>query len=347
MKHKDYLPLYWCKKIEDVFHDKIRKDIDHIEMRGIYSSKLQGKSNPEAVFDYFTSIAEPEYHGASTTVKSGLAQASLAVSLIRQWSVNKQVFKFDGDFIDELLKTEDIFVEQDMFSFLPFKTFFVDISEHEELCKSLDISGYYITVIPMDNYYLFSYCLVNADNGFLYASSMIENTTFQLDITKESTTMRFMELLDNETFKITPKAFNTKIFDKLSLQILLYLSSVEPDIAENEVTRTTYRKPTFEPKNKFSEIQQWDVGVRFGTSIRNWRKKQASSVGGNASGRRLRPHARRAHWQHYWYGKRDGERVRRPKWVSECFVNVQPEDELPAVIHKADSESEAKTTVFN
>ena len=42
------------------------------------------------------------------------------------------------------------------------------------------------------------------------------------------------------------------------VQILNYLSSVQPDIEENPQTKKTYRKPAphTEPKNKYSEIQK-------------------------------------------------------------------------------------------
>ena len=46
------------------------------------------------------------------------------------------------------------------------------------------------------------------------------------------------------------------------------------------------------------------------------------------TGYHVRPHMRRAHWKHYWYGKKDGseERVRRRKFVSAVFINAQDED---------------------
>ena len=64
------------------------------------------------------------------------------------------------------------------------------------------------------------------------------------------------------------------------VQILNYLSSVQPDIEENPQTKKTYRKPAphTEPKNKYSEIQKWDVGVRFGAAFRAWKKEQESTV---------------------------------------------------------------------
>lgn len=53
----------------------------------------------------------------------------------------------------------------------------------------------------------------------------------------------------------------------LIFQTVMYLASKKPDVSENEVTRKTY-KPSKIIKNKFSEIQKWDVGVRYGSEIR-------------------------------------------------------------------------------
>ena len=59
---------------------------------------------------------------------------------------------------------------------------------------------------------------------------------------------------------------NTKLFSILVIQTLTYLASMEPDIRENPETKNTYRPPAKDasPKNKYSEIQKWDVGVRYG-----------------------------------------------------------------------------------
>ncbi len=49
-------------------------------------------------------------------------------------------------------------------------------------------------------------------------------------------------------------------------------------------------------------------------------------------GYHVRPHMRKAHWKHYWYGKKDGseERVKRRKFVSPVFINrTGDEIEMP------------------
>ena len=127
---------------------------------------------------------------------------------------------------------------------------------------------------------------------------------------------------------------------KLLLQILNYLSSVEPDIKENEETQKTYRKPqpNAAPKNKYSEIRKWDVGVRFGVAYRTWQKDKSENECESSRVHRakhnVRPHSRKAHWSHFWYGSGENK-VRRAKWISECFVGMKNGKE-PVVIHKCE-----------
>ena len=55
-------------------------------------------------------------------------------------------------------------------------------------------------------------------------------------------------------------------------------------------------------------------------------------VGYRRTGYHMRPHMRKAHWKHYWYGKKDGseERVKRRKFVSAVFINQTGEEiEMP------------------
>ncbi len=55
-------------------------------------------------------------------------------------------------------------------------------------------------------------------------------------------------------------------------------------------------------------------------------------VGYRKTGYHMRPHMRKAHWKHYWYGKKDGseERVKRRKFVSAVFINQTGEEiEMP------------------
>ncbi len=261
-------------------------------------------------------------------------------------------------------------LSKNSWDFLPFRSFYVDISASKRLCEELAGEGFYITVekVPaqyewdisendsLQEEWIIHLCKVSR-KYFFHDLMTLPNATIEFECTTLETSK--IEVHDviygkNKTtdFKTKSITVNTKEYQILVTQILNYLSSTEPDIHENEQTKVTY-KP--KPKNtnksrtedKFSEIRKWDVGIRFGTAVRKWRlseKAMPDSSDAKDTGEttdrkqrknyRLRPHTRKAHWSHYWYGSGDNK-VRRPKWIAATFVNVgSKQEKTPVVIHK-------------
>ena len=118
-------------------------------------------------------------------------------------------------------------------------------------------------------------------------------------------------------------------------QLLTYMVSHEPQIEESPITKSTYRPPKQGAviKNKFSEIQMHDIGIRFGKSFREQKKKYKCDtfLTRHLENKRKSPipHFRCAHWQGYWVGKGRTDHVVR--WIEPVFVNGEVND---VVIHK-------------
>ncbi|MFA5633360.1 MAG: hypothetical protein WC997_17840 [Porticoccaceae bacterium] len=103
------------------------------------------------------------------------------------------------------------------------------------------------------------------------------------------------------------------------LAMVLYLCSDEPEIDDQEAPgeRPARPKPTrtkkgwrlFPPKKP----RIWTVGEKIGSVLRDAQQ-------GEASGRAVRPHLRRAHWHGFWTGPRDGERKFIYKWLPPTVV---------------------------
>lgn len=280
-----------------------------------------------------------------------------SMSLIMLWSMNKQVFKFDESFLNELINTNSITMTENLWDYLPFDTFYVDISDAKDICERIMGKGIFVRVEKAP--------LKKIKNRLLIAEELHSPTAYAVHVTKVTEELFFSNIFayDNCTSERTidelparneisiisgdggiltktgKATIDERLYRLLVSQILTYLASVEPDVEENENTKRTYRKPKPDtaPKNKFSEIQQWDVGVRFGASYRKWKKSQEepSSNEPKSSGERSkqRPHSRRAHWSHYWYGTGENKE-RRPKWVASYLVNVDDDNQDVAVIHK-------------
>lgn len=135
------------------------------------------------------------------------------------------------------------------------------------------------------------------------------------------------------------------------LQIITYLASQFADVRENPQQKRVHKHfPIIQDKP--TEIRKWDVGIRMGNVIRAANKeevKEDKAAGVEKEEKTTepkphkpsgpkKPHSRRAHWQYYWYGKKDGTEVRyrRLKFVEATFVNfkeVRELDEIPAVYH--------------
>ena len=134
----------------------------------------------------------------------------------------------------------------------------------------------------------------------------------------------------------------------LGYQMIAYLSLEKPELTENPVTKTTYRprKPGEPVRDKFSEIQIRDVGIRYGKDFRKTiqemkEKKPAENKKSNKPVHSVRPHFHCAHWHYHRIGK--GRKELKLMWHEPTFVmgNVK-NAETDVVIHKVSSEKERK-----
>ena len=132
----------------------------------------------------------------------------------------------------------------------------------------------------------------------------------------------------------------------VTFQMIAYLTLEKPEITDNPVTKSTYRKPSpgAKPKNRFSEIEIHDVGIRYGKVFQKQLEDYKKSVNDqekteSESGKRHHKspvaHFRCAHWHTYRYGK--GRQFARLQWQEPTFVcgrNPEITEPQDVVIHK-------------
>ncbi len=384
-KEKEYLPLYWCRNMRRQLRDSINGDISAEELFSFVSdvtgyAKRENSSSALKVMyefgekypdfaDMMDSIAVMPDKKQSAYMWSEILKDFDSIANILMWAENKQCFQFDADFIEELIRTDDLSLNKNAWDFLPFQSFYVDISANKKLCEEIVGDGIFVTVEKVPTEYEWTVpeegllreewyvhlCKVNR-NYFFHDLMAFPNATIECDYPEEKAKVEVHDIVydENRVTGVETRNIivNKKMYQVLVTQILNYLSSTEPDICENEQTKVTY-KP--KPKNtnksrtedKFSEIRKWDVGIRFGTAVRKWRLSEKAMPDssdtedtGETTDRkqrknyRVRPHTRKAHWSHYWYGSGDNK-VRRPKWIAATFVNVgNNQEKTPVVIHK-------------
>ena len=115
-----------------------------------------------------------------------------------------------------------------------------------------------------------------------------------------------------------------------ALLFAAYLSSAQPEVAEDETQKRIYRPST---KHKYSSLRKWDVGVRYMAEKQVYAKKQGDTANTSppepgmqdtADGKQKRhsprPHMRKAHWQTYRIGY--GRKEKKVLWIPPVTVGM-------------------------
>lgn len=267
------------------------------------------------------------------------------VELFRQ---HKQVYDFDPDFVSDLSKTDGIKFYPSLLRRLPYDTFYLDFTRIKGF-QPFDGMFVHVEVKEDDSVLLLGYRTFRdiyyscnailrkkeqlSDGNMIYYDYKRSLLGYRPEIPLDDSVKEYAGIapdfvLSNENF---PDIW------MFLIQALMYLASKEPDVEENPKTRKTYRKSD-KVRDKFSEIQQWDVGVRYGTKIRKIKKEAGieEAVSDDdlpisvKTRKSPRPHSRCAHWQHYWTGP--GRTVLELKWIEPTFVGAA--SDITIVKHK-------------
>jgi hypothetical protein len=271
--------------------------------------------------------------------------------LLHFWDKNKQVYKPDEGFASALIETDSVILTKDALQHLPANTFYIDLSD----TKMLDpIIGTFVNVtfIEENTAFINIFLLTVAEEYFSFYTkgTFDENGICILDfdhIFKNIGGGMPSEYVAIDPFgkkiryaNIQVSRENTNMF---CLLLLGYLTSKRPEITDNPVTKGTYRKPsgTSVPRQRWSEVEIHDVGVRYGTTLRAFAKSYKEEAEKENKEEKLTdekrrkspiPHFRRAHWQRYWVGK--GRKTCQLEWIEPIFVLSEKETAKDVVIHR-------------
>lgn len=267
----------------------------------------------------------------------------LRSSIYRIWKKNKQVYKPDKDFISALIKTENLKITKDTFKHLPCNHFYIDVSESDLFNP---IKGIFVNIFYVEDKILLIAYEVNEEAfwstydilDFNISSEYVMrvddlakvNPSGVYNYCEQDIFLRGKKPINNSTGL---NANESKFF---IYQLITYLTSHEPQFEESAITKSTYRppKPCSSIKNKFSEIQMHDIGIRFGKSFREQKRKYKCDTILTKHLEQTRkspiPHFRAAHWQGYWVGRGRTEHI--VKWIEPTFVGGEQSNDV--VIHK-------------
>ncbi len=245
---------------------------------------------------------------------------AIATVVAAYWRRCKQVFTFSKEFYEMLLDMDDFEIGWSLFDHLPYEGFYLELQDHE-LVEGIMVR---YTRAPKRSI-LYTIC-----------GKAGKTQTINSGIVDPRESASYKSFFETEVYcskadMNNPHVVMVRQILAFVLQACMYLCAKNADIVENELQKNIYRKPTTTIKDKFSEIQKWDVGVRV---VREHKAAaRGNQVAGEAAGERRRPrqHWRKAHWHTYWVGK--GRSTKELKFIAPVLVN-DTDDDAPVVVHK-------------
>lgn len=280
-------------------------------------------------------------HREHMSIRHKMREILLPPSLFRLWGRNKQVYKPDPSFADAPIRTAHLELTRDLLTHLRANPVYLDLSGCSDFAPAVGAlvhvevyeTDAFLTVFLLDesDTYSMLFCGGTFDeHGIL----MIQTEDVPLFPKEEEYDVPLPKPLE------TGAGISRQRIATFALQALCYLGSKEPEITASPLTSKTYRKPKpgSTPKNRWSEVEIHDVGVRYGTAVRTFLAHQAEAslkADPSAHGhhRSPRAHFRSAHRQRYWTGT--GRTVCVVKWIAPIFVGANgQETAMDTVIHR-------------
>lgn len=309
-----------------------------------YANRMMIKLAPRIMKGIYN-MSEKEMLKNPVTVATELRDILLINTFLERWAEYKLSFRPDKDFIDALAGAKRLRINKYNFEHLPANNFYIDLTDLDD-CGS--IHGMFVSVLPKEEQVnIVMYLITDELTLFSYYGKGAYDDEGFLNINFEGRQLAGYEVSPSTLVSMKEKGkldncYRDRTFMAIiGYQMIAYLSSKEPDIEESKVSKKNYhpRKEGALPKNKFSEVQSFDVGVRFGSAFRVKKAQRGIDeyTSEAFSGRKSPiPHLRSAHWQHYHVGAERGEVVL--KWIEPCFVGACKSETV--VIKKVRKEKE-------
>lgn len=256
------------------------------------------------------------------------------------WRKNKQIYEMDRELCYLLGQNDSLSdeVPTEVFENMPYDVFYVKLPKDFLKISKLKNKQGTFTDLKI--------------NGFLCFKSLEQNDTL-LDFVIIFEDMAAFNIAISLEKGLTLSQACSKVLlggsdglfkvVNLFLQLVLYLCADNAEIEENEIQKDIY-KPTpkdKKPQDSFKEIRKWEVGYRYGSTIRKTKKHSKSQSlpnktdrTGTGVGTKKRPHSRKGHWHHFWTGsEKQGNRKLILHWVAPTVINAEYNDNVPT-IHK-------------
>lgn len=278
--------LKQCPNLHHIYREQEKQ----FPLRDPYSL-IQSKIACEYTMEYcLRSTHQNQHTPISPNQLNDLCNRVIIASV---WQYTRSIYRFDPLIYQELIHQDlDIFPASILDDF-PEPSIFIETQNDAHTQE-----GFFAQIDKQGNIYRLL---------FLFISSKEEAFLTQLPIRPyEKLSTMIHELLHGFQADRAQMRYAEQKF-KQALNLILYFGC-------NNVDYSGRKKPSYKKNIKPKKATTYyTMGRTLGNAIREASQGQGKQV----------PHVRRAHYHHYWTGKRDGERNRIRRFVYPIFVNCK------------------------
>ncbi|MCD8083924.1 MAG: hypothetical protein LUE86_10545 [Clostridiales bacterium] len=276
--------------------------------------------------DYFAGLRRKS---RNTEEQKLLSYMPTSLYTLHDWLKYKQSYRLTQELADDLFATEGCDIPLDALH-VPFPTVYLDFSGIRYDAGGRKLYGAFVTLsdVPYRDNTEVSMCSVvllwqplgpetfaSADFPYRYGGISFDYFPEHMEYTLEEMIARLTDSLPEGRKPLRD-----------AMLFLAYLSSEQPDVAEDEVQKTIYRSSG---KPKATSVRKWDVGVRYMTEKRKrTMPAEEQEKEERSAGAAKRPHVRRAHWHTYRYGP--GKKEKKVLWLPPMEIGMK--EETPVVV---------------
>lgn len=278
---------------------------------------------------------QPSFFSVSTEVQRELVRRLMFQQSYDGWTRSKVICTFQESFFNVLGETSDAEFYPELLRQLPWNNFCIEIKGTQDRFK-----GYFVSIDNFSEKLEMTITLYQSVEGEGFLISYC--SFFQIE--KNKSLQSFIE----ENFNKGDDNSLHHIVDEMAkaFATIYYLAAENAEIKPVRLGSSN----TFRTKdNKILKTKNYNVGFRIGASIEQmYRLKEESAssltietptstpVVANLLSTGKCTHIRRAHWHHFWTGKRNGTEERKlvVRWLAPTIVNGQTK-EMDIVSHQA------------
>lgn len=264
---------------------------------------------------------------------------TFALAAVTPWRIYKQIYTFDIE-MEKLLDEQgslNLIVPTEVLYNMPYPCIYIKTNTK----KYIDGFFVFFQAVPYElqpEGTLELHFLIIKDNDnlrFTPLSIVLDNKKTLGECVKKY--LKSVQQRSDEDYSEVSSALFKEASEVLPffMQLVLYICAENREIEEDKVQKKITKKPSSSKfiKDKFREVQKWNLGTRTGIILRAFKarektysnsenKEQEATLKVSQARGMMVPHSRRGHWHHFWIGKRGTDsRKLILKWVAPTFIH--------------------------